>query len=64
MLCIAHGANDVANTVSPFAIIFSSLEENLPLEIALRSNRVQKWALIGAGVCSVGLIIGIAVLGT
>lgn len=64
MLCLAHGANDVANTVSPFAIIFTSLEENIPLKIALRSSIEQKWALIGAVVCSVGLIIGIVVLGT
>ena len=25
MLCLAHGANDVANTVSPFALVFTTI---------------------------------------
>ncbi len=64
MLCLAHGANDVANTVSPFALTFTTIGGQKQIDVDVKHEEEKKWALIGGIICSVGLVFGVVILGT
>lgn len=64
MLCLAHGANDVANTVSPFALIFTTIGDQKQIDTATKREEEKQWAMIGGIICSVGLVFGVIILGT
>ena len=46
MLCLAHGANDVANTVAPFALAYTSFNKDLKNNIAFLEARDLMFRLV------------------